>query len=161
MREKGALKTSRCLLAGRAQAGHLDNVVLDGEAEAFCVRADQLFDLRIFDFRGVPAGLANEKNACVLMVRMAAGDIGVAALDPGGDALFAQEIERSIDTRGGEPAARCLFEPCAQIISAERSFRRPQRGKNGLAQRRDLRAPQSAGGDGCIQTPAPRRIQIR
>ena len=104
------LKKSRRLLTGRAQAGHLDNPVLDGEAEPFCILADELLDLRVFNFRGVSASLANEKNAGVIMFRMAARDIGVAALDPGGDAVFAEEIEYAVDARRGEPTTLRFFE---------------------------------------------------
>ena len=155
------MKKSRRLLTGRAQAGHLDNPVLYREAEAFCILADQLLDLRIFNFRGVSAGLANEKNAGVVMLRMAASDIGVAALDPGGDAVFAEEIEYSVDTRRREPATLRFFEACAQIIRAEGPVRRPERLEHGFAQGRDLCAPQATGGDGRVQALARRCIQIR
>ena len=155
------LKKSRRLLTGRAQAGHFNNPMLHGEAEAFCILADQLFDLRVFDLRGVSASLANEKNAGVIMLRMAAGDIGVAALDPGGDAVFAEEIEYAVDARRGEPATLRFFEACAQIIRAEGLFRRPERLEHGFAQGRDLRAPQTAGGDRRVQALAGRFIQVR
>ena len=149
------------MLTGRAQAGHFDNPVLDGEAEPFCILADELFDLRVFNFRGVSASLANEKNAGVIMCRMAAGDIGVAALDPGGDAVFAEEIEYSVDARRREPATLRFFEARAQIIRTEGPFRRPERLEHGFAQGRDLRASQAAGGDRRVEAVASRFIQIR
>ena len=101
--------------------------MFDSEAEPLCVLVDELFDLRIFDFHGVSARLANQKNAGVIVVWMDASDISIAALDARCDALFAEKIERSVNTRRGDLATGRSRELIAQIIGAKGPLRRPER----------------------------------
>ena len=86
--------------AGLAEAADFHRHLLRGERVIIAPMGQALADMRIRELLHEPAILADREGGhVVLMVRMLAGNVGVEALKPVGQALLDQLVEGAVDGR--------------------------------------------------------------
>ena len=90
-----------------AQALDLDHLALAPETRSLRGRAQELADLRTFDFLRFAASLANQQDAVVGMPRMLAGSISVMAFDLDRQPVLDQKIECPVDRRWRDRRLSC------------------------------------------------------
>lgn len=121
--------------------------MLNCKTVPLCVIIDQPLQPVAFDLEYIAAFVAEQKDADVVMVRMSARDIGVAAFDSGGNALLAKEVQRPVDARRGDRPAQFCFQNITDVIGAQRPPRRQERSERLPPQGGHLRPFQLAGCD--------------
>src|ERR1700751_2405511 len=96
------------VLAGGAGAVHLDDLVLDGEAEAGGLAAELAGEIVIHRFDRAPAGIADGELTAMGAVGLHAGEAGIPRFDAVNEALGDEEIQRAINGRRHGLAGRGL-----------------------------------------------------
>ena len=102
-----------------AMSRHLDNRSGSPKALLFSPACQSRKTLRRVQFGDRPAALADEERRRLPLMRMRAGDIGIAALDLVHEAVRQQKIKRPVD-RDGSRARAMPGHPVDEFVGAGR-----------------------------------------